>query len=371
MGVFRVLITLIIVLLSGRLSGESLTLIMLDTIRVDQLGVDPLRWRDDTEGAFLQEPEPAFGFLDKGKLLFFGKGGWAYDLESRKLEKRFPDTLYWPILSADGDRLFGTLKEHAESPWDGRFVCIEAATGNEIPVKWKRGAYPKYSAIHPNNRILTWVDPDDRTGAFYDALHFTDLSTGQTWKAGHRWYDNLAEVYSFTGDGQYLVIQGESTGGRRLMEIQNLQMLPEDAGEGYLYNRDASWVAGGYEGGSTFVWNRIRKAYVWEHRPVWDPEKVNHVWKDKPFGIPSAFSPNNAYLLCEGVIVDAATGQAAFNGLQGKHGKFSPDGRSLVTVDDKAFYIYTLPKDSAPIFGVFQEPKPWSLPKAKSKGRKR
>lgn len=42
-----------------------------------------------------------------------------------------------------------------------------------------------------------------------------------------------------------------------------------------------------------------------------------------------------------------------------------------MTVDDEAFYIYTLPKDSEPIFGVFQKPEPWSPPKPMKRAGKK
>lgn len=78
---------------------------------------------------------------------------------------------------------------------------------------------------------------------------------------------------------------------------------------------------------------------------------------------PSAFSPNGQFLYCCDTINGAYTGKTVFENIKGFRGKFSPDGRSLVTVDDDAFYIYTLPKDSEPIFGVFQKAEPWSPPK--------
>lgn len=309
------------------------------------------------------EPEGDYGFLWSGKAIYFGRGSWVYDMASNTLSPMFPGDLHEVALSQDGNLAFGYTKDDALWRMEGRTQQIGKLGTINGPVRgWFR--------IHPSNTMVAEWDTQYRSAVRMDAINFVDARTGKRIAQSHPGWEVL-QLKTFTADGLKLVVFLASGLGSRLFDMQTMKLLkPEDdEPTGDVYNCDASWVAGGYAGGSTFIWNRNVKSFIWENRPIWDSEKVNHVWKDTPYGLPSAFSPNDQFLLCEGVVVKSATGEAVFRGLKGHRGKFSPDGRSLVTLDDEAFYIYTLPKDSEPIFGVFQKPKPWSLPKAKVKGK--
>lgn len=286
-------------------------------------------------------PFEGYGFIRGGKAFTPGWGGWVFNLETGDWKQEFPESLEEVSITRDGSKLYGRCKKSI--PKEGFTIFgVDTNTGEH----WDGG-----EMMHPDNHTWVEVGWGKTTNAWIEEVSIGGKQVPLKGKY-------LSSVDGFTDNGRYLIVDK-----RQLIDAKTLRILPVDPemaevekkidnyigdSEAFVFNRDASWVAGGYKGGYAFIWNRTRKEFI---------------WKSKPYSLPSAFSPNGTYLMCEGKVVQASTGEVAFKDLKGISGKFSPDGRSLVTVDDEAFYIYTLPKDSEPIFGVFQKPEPWSPPK--------
>lgn len=357
MNSVRTLMTALMLLLGVSLHGQPKKMELVEKVPLSQLATKPLAWAKEDGGYWLRHTPNDFGFLTGGKTVLFGHGGWIYNLEARKLEKRFPDSLYWPLPSADGSLVVVSLEEEPYTPnfgpWGGRLAWFDTHGEIQPKPKWLPAAFPEHAALHPNSRILAVFDPEKRNLHYFTGIVFIDLQTGQRWKADGAklgWGCDLTNMYGFTGNGRYLLLHSGTSGVIRLLDTRTFRLLPPNEEDGLVMSPDARLRAGGYDGGYANVWDRESNAYLWE---------------GKPYSVPSAFSPNGKYLLCESTIVTADSGVLVFEGMQGKWGKFSPDGRSVVKYDDDAFYIYTLPKDSEPIFGLFQKPEPWSPPKAK------
>lgn len=286
------------------------------------------------------QPFEGYGFIRGGKAFTPGWGGWVFNLETGDWKQEFPASMREVSATRDGTMLYG---RYTKNPQYG-FTTLGVDTLTGVP--WNGDVM-----MHPDNHTWVEVSWGKTTNAWIEGVSIGGEQVPLKGKY-------LSSVDGFTDNGRYLIVDK-----RQLIDAKTLRLLPVDPemaevekkadnyigdSEAFVFNRDASWVAGGYKGGYTFIWSRTRKDFI---------------WKSKPYSLPCAFSPNGTYLMCEGTVVQAFTGEAVFKGLKGISGKFSPDGRSLVTVDDETFYIYTLPKDSEPIFGVFQKPEPWSPPK--------
>lgn len=301
-----------------------------------------------------EHPREGYGFIKGGKAFTPGWGGWVLDIETGAWARELPASLREVSVTKDGTKLYGRFeKVHGKGfdpfkvdtltgkPWDGEMM------------------------MHPDNNTWVSIGWGKTTNAWIEEVSIGGRDVPLKGKY-------LSSVDGFTGDGRYLIVDK-----RQLIDTKTLRLLPVDpemaegrkqsdtyiGGSGiFVFNRDASWVAGfssdfdsNDEQIALFILNRKARSFI---------------WKGKTLGGPVAFSPNDAYLLTRaGYILTSATGEIAFKDLKGKSGKFSPDGRSLVTVDDEAFHIYTLPKDSGPIFGVFQKPEPWSPPKPAKRSR--
>lgn len=291
-----------------------------------------------------------YGFLWSGKAVYFGQGGWIYDLEQNDLRCEFPKDLHNVILSMDGNLAFGYTT--GDAPW--RMEGSVQRTGKLGAIN---GPVSGWFCIHPSNAMIAAWDMKYRSAVYMDAIDFCDARTGNRLHQSRPGPD-IAAMEGFTADGRILILDLSGGDNSRLFDLRIMRLVPTGEtqdiprSDTFVFNRDASWVAGekGANDYSTFVWDRKTKKYLWKSRDV---------------STPCAFSPNDKYLLCDTMMVEVVTGKTAFAGLKGHRGKFSPDGRSIVTVDDEAFYIYTLPKDSEPIFGVFQKPEPWAPPSSK------
>lgn len=288
-------------------------------------------------------PFEGYGFIRGGKAFTPGWGGWVFNLETGDWKQEFPASLEEVSITRDGSKLYGRCKKSI--PKEGFTIFgVDTNTGEH----WDGG-----EMMHPDNHAWVEVGWGKTTNAWIEEVSIG----GETVPLKGKY---LSSVDGFTDNGHYLIIDK-----RQLIDARTLRLLPVDPemdevgrktdnyigdSESFVFNRDASWVAGkkGPNDWSTFVWDRVNKKFLWKETMVSEP---------------SAFSPNGQFLYCRDTINETATGKTVFENLKGFRGKFSPDGRSLVTVDDEAFYIYTLPKDSEPIFGVFQKPEPWSPPK--------
>lgn len=290
-----------------------------------------------------------YGFLWSGKAVYFGQGGWIYDLEQNDLRCEFPKDLHNVTLSMDGNLAFGYTT--GDALW--RMEGSVQRTGKLGAIN---GPVSGWFCIHPSNAMIAAWDMKYRSAVYMDAINFCDARTGKRLHQSRPGPD-IAAMEGFTADGRILILDLSGGDNSRLFDLHIMRLVPTSEtqdiprSDTFVFNRDASWVAGkkGANDWSTFVWDRIHKRFL---------------WKDTMVSEPSAFSPNNKFIYCCDAVVVASTGKALFENLKGIQGKFSPDGYSLVTVDKDAFYIYTLPKDSEPIFGVFQAPQPWSPPGA-------
>ena len=310
---------------------------------------------------FGHQPNPAvFGFIRKGTAVCFGYGGWVFDLKRNELSREFPEDFTCKNISMDGTLIDGYLFKGPGNPF--KYVHYDTVTGTQIERPSAEAYHPDNVTYAKNGRI--GLEPGEK-GFLYSVKIINAAGKADEISNGGRNKLSFGAISGFSKDGRFLIVW-QPFNQWRFIEVTHHRLLPLDpefdpnksSSENYIgdsdrfvFNRDVSWVAGkkGANDWSTFVWDRIHKRFL---------------WKDTMVSEPSAFSPNNKFIYCCDAVVVASTGKALFENLKGIQGKFSPDGYSLVTVDKDAFYIYTLPKDSEPIFGVFQAPQPWSPPGA-------
>ena len=349
-------------------AGESLpSLTLARTITFSELNPGSDHTSSALKTSPADEPYPPYlclryGFIVGGRSLYLGSGR-VLDLDTMKMEERFSNDISYEYISKDGRMLYATRANTDSS--DISFAW-DTITNQPIKTKEKIDTESAAIAVHPDG--ITYAQGFLGVSHELEDIAIINTITGAIAGPSSKYPKSERHVKSitqFSDDGRYLIVDHTN-----LIDVHTFKWIsnpefqtnkkpwetpdPNYIGDSdvFVFNRDANWVAGirlVYDG-FVFVWDRVHKKYV---------------WKNTTADTPSAFSPNDKYLLCKGLIVHADTGETAFNDLKGTQGKFSPDGRSLVTVDDKAFYIYTLPKNSEPIFGVFQKPEPWSPPAAK------
>ena len=75
---------------------------------------------------------------------------------------------------------------------------------------------------------------------------------------------------------------------------------------------------------------------------VWDLKKRSYLWRDMKWGEALSFSPDDQFLLTNKHIIKLETGAIVGSDYIGTQGKLSPDNKTLLTRDDKAFYIYQI-----------------------------
>ncbi len=323
------------------MDGQAITLTNISPSNDREVGVSTLK----------------FGFISGGKAVYLGRGR-VLELSKPGVEQRYSASLKYERISKDGRILYATKASGGLSEeyfaWD---------TLLNVPFIAK-GRIPTSSveiALHPDG--VTYAKGYLGVSHYLEDVAIINTISGAVGGPSSKnplTGDFVHSITQFSDDGHYLVVDGttlidthtfkwltmpEVTTNKKPWEEKEPNYIGDS--KSFVFNRDASRVAGkkGPNDWSTFVWDRVNK---------------KSLWKDPMVSEPSAFSPNGQYLYCCDTINETATGKAIFENLKGLLGKFSPDGRSLVTVDDEAFYIYTLPKDSEPIFGVFQKPEPWS-----------
>ena len=316
---------------------------------VPEIGTDRVTFR--LEGVD-NKVENEFGFFQMGPrlLLYTGANGMVVDVDTGAMSQALPSNLESAKVSPSGEWVIGMLNNQKRFWGMHKGIVREQKAERWCWFFW-------LGWIHPADDVF--FAPDEAKYYPYpphglEGVMVVDLATGKILKRVPIEVPSGAGMEP-TRDGK-LIVGGSGSldpfSAQKIRTGERISLdLPENSGD-FVFNRDASWVAGekGANDYSTFVWDRKTKKYLWKSRDV---------------STPYAFSPNDKYLLCDTMMVEVVTGKTAFDGLKGHRGKFSPDGRSLVTVDDQAFYIYTLPKDSEPIFGVFQKPAPWSPPSSK------
>ena len=340
---------------------------------IKQIPKSALKRRPPFPNGEARETDEEGGFLRGGMTYCTGQHGWAYHLDKNQMEQLFPDGRIVSI-APDGQGLIVMIKGQQDEKESYYWKNSSAGTNkietsdeciyNYIKIHPGNACFMAYSK-KPYNKLPHLTVPTSIIFWSMDGKYKWEIKRNKSWDIDDSY---ILGIKGFTMDGKYAL----GTFTPRLLDIREKQLLPLDPGSDItkttsnnlissdVYSRDASWVAGFSDhddnDGKTiasYLWDRISRKFV---------------WKGKQFGTPVCFSANDAYLLVNsGSIIRTKSGEPVFQGLKGKSGRFSPDGLSLVTMDDEAFYIYTLPKDSEPIFGVFQKPEPWSPPKAKVK----
>lgn len=279
-----------------------------------------------------------YGFTQEDQKLYFGYGCVTFDLSTQKLECTLPKSLTYATLSVDGRYIFGCLVDEIPFYLDTKTsitktpkICFDQSLHGVVAQK-NSVAWTLYASVNQRREPIK--------------VQKINIFTGEMKSSeGDRDYNYYN--YDFSGDGKYIVL----TNPPRLINGATMKWLPiekefnyKEQKAGYLTDAvvrsyDVSMVAADY----------ISPANEESDGPnsrmlvILDRKKKIFLWQKSGVTNPIAFSPDNRYLMVKGAVWDWKADKQVANGILGDVGKFSGNGRRLLTRDSKAFYLYSLP----------------------------
>jgi hypothetical protein len=276
-----------------------------------------------------------FGVIKNGQQVFFGYGCWIYDLTTKQLDCQLPKNLAQAMLSPDGKIIYGCLS-------DGEPYYLDTVTGKTRKAKICPDELLGLSGLHTNYKWVGTSYPE-RYGSFQAGR--VDIFTGFT-KVSTRDKSGYHDI-KFSDDGRYILMTGATT---RLIDAMTMHWLPLDPEFKYeksgfnisgktpvVFNRDISLIAVDY------VFVEKGDEYGSAALVIWDRAKKKILWRKPNLSTPIAFDPSSRYIMIKGAVWDWKADKLVASGILGDVGKFSNDGRTLVTRGNKAFYLYALP----------------------------
>lgn len=280
-----------------------------------------------------------FGVIKNGQQVFFGYGCWVYDLATKQLECQLPKNLAQAMLSPDGRIIFGCLA-------DGEPYYLDTVTGKTRKTKICPDRWVGLSGLHNNYKWIATSYPE-RYGSFQAGR--IDIFTGAL-KATSRNNNSGYHNSKFSDDGRYIVAFAYG-GNTWLIDAAKMRWLPlgpefkyenpgfniSRKGSVVVHNRDISLIAVDY------VFVEKGDEYGSAALVIWDRAKKKILWRKPNLSTPIAFDPSSRYIMIKGAVWDWKADKLVASGILGDVGKFSNDGRTLVTRGNKAFYLYALP----------------------------
>lgn len=277
-----------------------------------------------------------YGFIQGGQSVYFGEGCWRYDISNKKMKCDFPKSLKNVYISYSGEIISGCMSE------DGKRASFYL---NTLTQRDRHDAKTCYNNILDPTHTYSAEDGEIGFPAtrIYISIYIRNIFSEKTKTINEK--RGFYSFLGFSGDGKYILTENGAVDIFTKKKIVAQPPFNYDVTLNYGTESHTTDRYGDDETTTSYIQNIKTKRYLWRNRP--------------DYGKALGYSWNGDYLFTsKGLLISAKTGDVVAADLHGNKGvRFSPDGRSFVSSDEEAFYIYTLPEQTGPLFGKYPGPK--------------
>ncbi len=308
---------------------------------IAKIPINTLRIESPQDSPYVPFSYGKHGYIGAGNSVYFGDGCWTFDLKAKSLKCELPRSLNSVIIADDARWLFGCV---ASKDQKRDAFWLDTVTNTRKETKYCNVLFPE-SRLDRSGKFLADPARPRGGGNDYASVDLYYLGTkksieGKPFKNGH----NFRPFLGFSTDGKSLLFTTSSQLGIVDAKTLKLRSTISPPFVHFVAGHSGTVIAGlaaivNPETGDIPDFN--------EKSPtsVWDIKQKKYLWQEKNWGQALSFSPDDQYLLTSKHVVNLKTGEIVGSNYIGKEGKISPDNKTLLTKDDKFFYIYRVGKD--------------------------